>query len=213
MQGPEEQIDRRPRIYLAGPEVFLRDPMRAARAKQKLCDAYGFVGVSPVDNHIDTSALPKRRAGFAISAANEEMLRTCHLLIANLTPFRGPSADPGTVYELGFARAIGLPVFGYTNVRGSLLDRTKKYLGDHVRPRPETSGAFEDNHHMVIEDFNLTDNLMLEGALHGSGTEIVVTPTRVEQRFTDLSGFETCLRLAASQLGLLQPPERARNAK
>ena len=57
-----------------------------------------------------------------ISAGNEELIRSCRLLIANLTPFRGPSADVGTAYEIGFARALKLPVYAYSNVAGNLLE-------------------------------------------------------------------------------------------
>src|SRR3954471_17847562 len=38
-----------PRVYLAGPDVFLRDPLTAAAAKKQLCASYGFVGVFPLD--------------------------------------------------------------------------------------------------------------------------------------------------------------------
>jgi nucleoside 2-deoxyribosyltransferase len=194
------QLMRALRVYLAGPDVFLPDPHSLAAAKKRRCAAYGFMGVSPVDNEIDLSALSKRDAGLRISAANEDMIRSCQLLIANLTPFRSPSADVGTAYELGFARAVGLPVFGYTNVAGTLLDRMRRQGGVHVRTR--ASGQLEDMDHMVIEDFDLTDNLMLVGAVCSSGTEVVVTPTPAGCRFTNLAGFETCLQLAARQLGV-----------
>jgi nucleoside 2-deoxyribosyltransferase len=188
------------RIYLAGPDVFLPDPGAFGDAKIKLCAAYGFIGVSPFDNEIDISGLPKIEATLRISAANEEMMRSCQLLIANLTPFRGPSADVGTAYELGFARALGLPVFGYTNVADTYLERTRQALGDQVRRR--ASGQPEDGFHMAIENFDCTDNLMLVGAVHGSGATIVANPTPPERRFTDLAGFETCLKLAAAHFGI-----------
>ena len=99
-----------PRIYLAGPDVFLPDAAAVFDAKRKLCIDYGFVGVAPVDSETDLSLLPKRAAAMQISADNEDLIRSCNLLIANLTPFRGPSADVGTAYEIGFARALGLQV-------------------------------------------------------------------------------------------------------
>jgi nucleoside 2-deoxyribosyltransferase len=188
------------RVYLAGPDVFLPNADSLAAAKKELCVEYGFMGVSPSDNAIDMATLPKRDAGFRISAANEEMIRSCHLVIANLTPLRGPSADVGTAYEMGFARALGLPVFGYTNVAGTLLDRTREQHGVPLQRR--ASGQMEDAFHMVIEDFDLWDNLMLVGAIHSSGTEVVVNPIPVAYRFTDLAGFETCLQIAAQQLGV-----------
>jgi nucleoside 2-deoxyribosyltransferase len=189
---------RLPQVYLAGPEVFLPDADVIAAAKRRLCAEHGFVGLSPVDNAVDLSGLAKRDAALRISAANEAMIRRSYLLIANLTPFRGPSADVGTAYELGFARALGLPVFGYSNAAGSLLDRTRQALGTEVGRRP--SGQFEDSDHMLIEDFDGADNLMLIGAIEVGGTPVVVNEMPPERRFSDLKGFETCLRLAARNL-------------
>jgi nucleoside 2-deoxyribosyltransferase len=186
------------RIYLAGPDVFLPDAAALAQAKRELCARHGFVGVSPVDNGVDVLALPKREAAQRLSTALEAMIRGCDLLIANVTPFRGPSADVGTVYEMGYARALGRPIFAYTNVAGTLLERTRQTLGEAVRKRP--SGEFEDAHCMVIEDFEWTDNLMLVGAVEAGGSPVIVSPTPEERRFTDLAGFEECLKLAAQRL-------------
>ena len=36
-------------------------------------------------------------------------------IIANLTPFRGPSADAGTVYELGYMAGRGKLCLAYSN--------------------------------------------------------------------------------------------------
>jgi nucleoside 2-deoxyribosyltransferase len=143
-----------------------------------------------------TAAVGRIEHGYAIHAANEQLIRSCQLLIANLSPFRGPSADVGTVYELGFARGLGLPVFGYTNVQGSFQERTLAYLGTAARRRPD--GTFEDAEHLALESHDLVDNLMVDGAIHASGGAIVVVHAAPEARWTDLSGFEQCLRQAAA---------------
>ena len=191
----------RPRIYLAGPDVFLPNATAFAEAKRKLCHAYGLIGVAPIDNELDLATLSKHEAALRISAANEAMIRGCDLVIANLTPFRGPSADVGTAYEMGFARALGKPVFAYTNVAGHLVDRTRQALGVDAIKRP--SGQFEDAFHMVIEDFDGVDNLMLVGAVEASGAPIIVEAAPDDdRRFTDLSAFEKCLKLASGRLSL-----------
>jgi len=183
-----------PKIYLAGPDVFLPNAGSVAEAKLKLCESYGFTGVSPLDNEIDVSVLSKREAALRISKANEETIRGCQLLIANLTPFRGPSADVGTAYEMGFARALGIPVFAYTNSEGTLLERLRRQPGFGVSARG--SGKFEDIYCMAIENFDLTDNLMLVCAVLDSRSEVIVNSTPAGHRFTDLAGFEACLRQA-----------------
>ena len=43
------------------------------------------------------------------------MMDAADAIIANLTPFRGPGADPGTVYELGYMAGRGKLCLGYCN--------------------------------------------------------------------------------------------------
>jgi nucleoside 2-deoxyribosyltransferase len=194
------------RIYLAGPDVFLPEAAALFAAKRKLCEGYGFVGVAPTDNQTDLSMLSKHDAAMRISADNEDMIRSCNLLIANLTPFRGPSADVGTAYEMGFARALGLPVFAYSNVAGSLLERTRRELGAQVRERP--AGGFEDADHMLIEDFDCADNLMLVGAVEGiafSGE--VATGSPPKSAIADLGGIECRSRVNPRSVKTRQPQQ------
>lgn len=189
------------RVYLAGPEVFLADAPAVYAAKKHLCERHGFEGASPLDAKCDLNGRSRREQAHAISGANESLIRSCDLLIANLTPFRSPSADVGTAYEVGYARALGKPVLGYTNVPGSFLERTLRHLGDGVRKR-EAEGAFEDGDGLLVESFEEYDNLMLTGALRSSGGVFVVEPAGDASRFTDLSGFERCLQQARSFCGV-----------
>ena len=43
----------RPRVYLAGPDVFLPDALAVGEAKKRLCADHGLEGVFPLDNPID----------------------------------------------------------------------------------------------------------------------------------------------------------------
>src|SRR4029077_1246927 len=100
----------------------------------------GLAGVSPLDDLPDEptewEGLPFWRR---IAIRNEAHIRSCQALIANLTPFRGPSADVGTVYEVGFARALGLKLFGYSTTTELFLPRTLKALGDAAEARSDDS--------------------------------------------------------------------------
>lgn len=196
-----------PHIYLAGPDVFLPNALEIAREKRRLCSEHGFVGRSPVDNDLDLPPRSKADLALHISAANEEMIRQCDLVIANVTPFRGPSADVGTAYEMGFARALGRPVFAYSNVEGSLLERTLQHELESTRMtappgHPTANEGSTDLFGMSIENFGLFDNLMLVGAVRSSGAEIVIHPVAIAARFTDLGGFVMCLAQAAKRFGL-----------
>jgi nucleoside 2-deoxyribosyltransferase len=107
------------RVYLAGPEVFLCNAKESGEHKKALCKKYGFEGVYPIDVEINAEGKSPRELGLCISDVNEGLIKSCELVIANITPFRGPSADVGTVYEMGFAHALGKRVFAYTNVAAS----------------------------------------------------------------------------------------------
>lgn len=179
------------RIYLAGPDVFLPNPAAAGERKKQLAAQYGFEGVFPLDATLNIQGLPLPQAGFAISDANENLMRTCHLIIANLTPFRGPSADVGTVYEVGFARALGLPVWGYTNTTDTFSDRTLAALGYPPQTDP---ASVSDPHGMHLEHFELTDNLMIDGGIHFSGGQFIKVSVPDNELFTNLQGFEECLK-------------------
>ena len=183
-----------PRIYLAGPEVFLPDPMAAGRRKQALCEAHGFTGCYPLDAQLDLAGLPKAEAARRISLANEALMRSCDLAIANCTPFRGVSMDVGTAFEVGYMRALGRPVLGYTNTEMELEERSA--LGRRLMRLPFDSDA-ED---VEIENFGLAENLMIEIAIMESGGTLVRTVVEAGEEMTDLAGFEACLVQARAML-------------
>jgi nucleoside 2-deoxyribosyltransferase len=184
------------RAYLAGPDVFLREASALASAKRSLCQRYGLIGVAPIEDAIDFSGLSKGEAALRIALTNERLIKECDLVIANITPFRGPSADAGTVYEMGYARGLGRPVFAYTNDSRSLLARMTE--DNNFKLTQDGSGRYEDEHQMHIEDFDCFDNLMLLGSVHdGSTFRIVKKSVPRERYYTDLEGFEECVQLAA----------------
>ncbi|MBX7058149.1 MAG: nucleoside 2-deoxyribosyltransferase [Leptospirales bacterium] len=187
------------RFYLAGPEVFLRDPHAVGEAKKQLCRRAGVEGVFPLDSSLDLAALAPRQAGLRISAANEELMRSCQAAIANLTPFRGPGMDAGTAYELGFMRALGRPVFGYSNRRGGYSDRVIDFYAGKLQPR--ASGEWEDPEGLLVENFGMHENLMIEGAIVASGGSVVVGDSNGSQSYSDLRCFEAALQQAVAIMG------------
>lgn len=161
-----------PRVYLAGPDVFERDPLEVAHWKKAACAAYGLEGVFPLDADLDLSDLGLHEQARVISQANEALIRQCDALLANMTPFRGPSMDVGTAFEMGFARALGLPIVGYTDNSEKLRERTVSFLGE-ANLRASGLGRWEDAQGWALEDFDCVDNLMLDGAAVVSGGLVV----------------------------------------
>ena len=185
-------------IYLAGPDVFLPNALDQAAAKIALCRDYGFDAVFPIDPSLDISGKTPFEAAMAISAFNEDAMRRCDLIIANATPFRGPSIDPGTAYEIGFMRALGgRAIYAYANVGGTYRDRVAADLG--VPLHQDDAGRWVDPDGLAVEDFGLEDNLMIVGAVEATGGTFVTRTVATDRLLTDLTAFEDCLKAARNQ--------------
>ena len=181
------------KIYLAGPDVFLPNPLQAAAAKQNICTAYGFEGMFPFDNALDFSDLSPFDSGMAIYKSNIALMNRCDLIVANMTPFRGASMDVGTAFEMGFMAAQGKPVFGYSNDGRMYTDRVIA-----VSPGIDDRGQ-------AIESFEMHDNLMLEGSIYTSNGIFRCEPVNLEDYYTALKIFEEIIKLAADRLLKLRP--------
>jgi nucleoside 2-deoxyribosyltransferase len=182
------------RVYLAGPDVFLPDAAGHAAAQREICARHGLAGVSPLDSLADEpaawAALPEWQR---IARRNEAHIAACAAVLANLTPFRGPSADAGTIYEIGYARGLGRPVFGYTTTAIPYISRV---------PAAREADAWRDGDGMLVEDFGLHDNLMIDNAVLAAGA-LVTEPCRAADRWRDLAAFERCVALAAARLAVM----------
>ncbi len=151
------------RLYLAGPDVFLVDAAAVGARKVALCASCGFEGLFPLDADI-----PEREvASGDIYRANMRLLRSSDGVVANLTPFRGISADVGTVYEVAYALALGKPVFGYSEAVASLGPRIRAAFGSGADQAFAGDG-------MIVEDFGLPDNLMIAEGLATQGWPMAV---------------------------------------
>jgi nucleoside 2-deoxyribosyltransferase len=184
------------KVYLAGPDVFLPDPLGMAARKRAICAAHGLDGIFPVDNHPAHPEAGDDPVWLWIYRRNEAHMRDADAVIANLTPFRGPSADVGTVYELGFMRALGKRVLGYSNVAAGLLPRTLGFIGPAAHR--DAGGRWRDSEAMAVEDFGLADNLMIDGGIHEAGGLLVRRDVPPAARWTDLTAFEACVRALAA---------------
>ena len=182
------------KIYLAGPDVFLSNAVELGRRKVELCARYRLAGLYPLDNAVDPAAPD---ASLAIFKGNEAMMDAADAIIANLTPFRGPGADGGTVYELGFMAGRGKPCFGYSNDPSLYADRVREFTDVTKR-----EGRLADSGGLTVEDFGLADNLMMIHALERYGGALVTPRALSADIWQDLTAFEACVQLAAEHLGV-----------
>jgi nucleoside 2-deoxyribosyltransferase len=180
------------KIYLAGPDVFLPDAVELGRRKVDLCRRHGLIGLYPLDNTIDMAV---NDASMQIFRGNQTMMIDADAIIANLTPFRGCSADAGTVYELGYMVGAGKLCLGYSNDPSCYADRVREFT--EVRSH---DGRLIDAEGLTVEDFGLTDNLMMIHALDLHGCALVTPRQAPADIWHDLGAFETCVRMAAERL-------------
>jgi nucleoside 2-deoxyribosyltransferase len=173
-------------LYLAGPDVFYPDAAALAARKRALCELAGFEVLTGMDGGLTEMERSEAMAR-EIYAANVGRVRRADALIANLTPWRGPGADPGTAFETGVAAGLSKPVFAYLNVEeeddADHCIRVLSQLGGEQ----DADGRWRDPNGAEIEDFDLPENLMLWGEARRFYVVVTDTPQ------TDLTGLEMCL--------------------
>ena len=144
------------KIYIAGPEVFYPNACEILQYKNELCSKYGYIGYSPFDNEIKTKDKKEQRN--IIKHKNEELIRKCDIVIANLNSFRGFEPDSGTCFEVGFATALGKKIYVY------LYDHNKELKERYAKYNNLKSISVYNLEGNDIEDFNIPINIMFSNA-------------------------------------------------
>lgn len=152
-----------PSLYLAGPGVFRPDAQAHAEALRAACRRAGARGLFPGDNFDDPSS-PCARAIYRFNAA---LIDEADAVVADCSPFRGPSVDPGTAWEMGYASALGKPVFAYTSAGAASTYLERVRARDPATRRGPTDGNHADGDGLFVEDFGLFDNLMIACSVAG----------------------------------------------
>jgi nucleoside 2-deoxyribosyltransferase len=183
------------KIYLAGPDVFLEDARQVGEQKRAMCRDFGFDGLFPLDNEEEGSADAAN-----IFRGNCSLMRRADVGIFNLTPFRGPSGDAGTVFELGFMFSSGKPVYGYTSATALYRDRVAVDHGALV----ERGGQIWDRDGLAVENFGLGDNLMIVRAIADSGGILAAVEEDAGGSHSPLAAFaafRACLDAIYQRMG------------
>lgn len=141
------------KIYIAGPDVFEQDSIEIGQKYSDLCKKYAHEGLYPLDNIVDFKQA-KQKIAQDIFHANIKLIKEADIVIANLNPFRGKEADSGTVWECGFASALGKKVYGY-------MENTSAYIENFDEVSTLADGLYADSNGKIIEDFNYPINLMI----------------------------------------------------
>lgn len=148
--------DGKPEIYLAGPEVFLPDPLARAAVLKAVCAGLGAIGRFPLDNQDGVADANPDVMAANISRADEALVARCDAVVAHMAPFRGPSMDTGTAYEMGLAKGLGKLVVGYTTDWRRFSEKVAV-----VTTLFSDGDWFRDADGLLCRDFGLIDNLMM----------------------------------------------------
>jgi nucleoside 2-deoxyribosyltransferase len=155
-------MTRHLKVYLAGPDVFRRDASAEGRRLKARCKHLGVVGLLPADPEDTGDDTAPSETAKTIYEANLDLLHACDAVVANMTPFRGPSMDVGTTFEIGYAAALGKLIVGYTADNRDYIEKAADHFDGGLR---ETDGQWRDPDDNRVENFGLPDNLMVVNAV------------------------------------------------
>jgi nucleoside 2-deoxyribosyltransferase len=135
-------------VYVAGPDVFAShwDTFR-----QEITQYAVERGITPI--------FPKSQPDDGpadIYRCNTRLIRQADAVIANLQCFRGSEPDSGTVFEVGFAIALGRPVWGF-NAAGLYHEK----VAEHYGLSPDRAFPITCKAGYAVESFSQDLNLML----------------------------------------------------
>jgi nucleoside 2-deoxyribosyltransferase len=177
----------KPRIYIAGPMVFYPDAGQLFQEMKRILRDCNLEGRAPVDNQLGLeTATPGRTLARAIYKADEDLMHHVEGAIFNLDPFRrGTEMDPGTAFEVGYCKALGLPIVGWTIDARPYPIKVRDFMKAAYRlelheTAPNcsgaTSGALRDADGVLVHSEGLYQNLMIEMAIEAAGGQVFASP-------------------------------------
>lgn len=169
-----------PKIYLAGPMVFYSDPVFVFEKMKEICARHGLEGVAPLDNQIGLEGIaPGKELILKIVQADFSLMDRLDGGIFCLDPFRrSPEMDPGTAVEIGYMKAQGKPMSGWTTDGRDYPEKVRDYFssvfGQALSATPAndqggTSGTCRDPDGILVHSDGMVQNGMTQGGIELSG--------------------------------------------
>jgi nucleoside 2-deoxyribosyltransferase len=160
--------------------VFDRDPKAIFDRMKMLCLAHGVVGVAPLDNQIGLEGIsPGRDLLERIVRADIELMHRLDGAVFCLDGFRrGPEMDVGTAFEVGYMKALGKPIAGWTRDTRSYPQRVadhfitvfgEKLVRTAAGSAGGTSGLLRDPDDVLVHSENCAQNAMVHVSIEMAG--------------------------------------------
>jgi nucleoside 2-deoxyribosyltransferase len=169
------------RVYLAGPMVFDPDPIAIFDRMKALCLAQGVVGVAPLDNQIGLEGIaPGRDLLERIVRADIALMDLVEAAVFCLDGFRrGPEMDAGTAFEVGYMKALGKPIAGWTRDIRLYPERVGDFFGQRLMQTEAgsvggTSGSLRDPDGVLVHSEGCVQNAMVHVGIELTGGIVAV---------------------------------------
>ena len=150
------------RVYLAGPDVFDPDAEEVFARLSALARQHGLDAIVPLEDLNTLAKMTRTQKAQHIFASNVARLDAADGMVANLRDFRGTEPDSGTVFEVGYAVACGIPVVGYGVHPDEYAVKASSQLSTY---RDQAGALREQGTDIEVEDFGQRMNLMLACAV------------------------------------------------
>ena len=177
---------KRPRIYLAGPMVFLPDPQPVFKIMKRICARHGLEGVAPLDNQVELQGLrPGKRLMRAIVRADIALMDRLDGGLFCLDGFRrSPEMDPGTAFEIGYMKALGKPLAGWSADGRSYPAKVARFFqdvfGQKLLPTAAdaggASGSRRDPDGILVHSKSCVQNGMIHIGIELGGGKVCADP-------------------------------------
>lgn len=149
----------KPVIFLAGPERYDLDAKAQYAAMCELCRSYGLHPITPLDDAPGVPTVdaddPYTRA-YQIFNKNQQHVRNCDILLANLNDFHGWEPESDTSFECGMAYQLGKKLYGYMNQLTRMRERVPNLGIDY---------GWRDLCGCNVENFDYPINLMFSSSM------------------------------------------------
>lgn len=148
-----------PVVYLAGPERYDSDAAEKYAAMKALCARNGFYAIVPTD---EVPGIPAANTDDIYTNAyltflrQQQHVRDCDIILANLNDFHGWEPDSDTSFECGMAFQLGKKMFSYMESTEKMIHRVPNFGADH---------DFRDHCGCNAENFDYPINLMFSGSM------------------------------------------------
>lgn len=155
----ERSSNGMPVVYLAGPERYDSDAAEKYAVMKELCAKAGLYAVVPTD---EIPGLPAANTGDIYTDAyltfmrQQQHVRDCDIIIANLNDFHGWEPDSDTSFECGMAFQLGKKMFSYMESTQKMIDRI---------PNFGKESDYRDHCGCNAENFDYPINLMFSASM------------------------------------------------